>query len=457
MEKLRVSKNGRYLETHTGKPFFYLADTAWTIANKLSPKEVNIYFDDRIEKGFNVIQMVLLDPETKNILSLYDGTEALEAENNPMSISEKYWEHMDWIIELANQKRLYITLLPVWGQFITGDNWADEESEILIDEHNANEYGQMVGKHYNKYNHIIWCLGGDRHPIHRGRDYRGVWRKMAEGLAEGVLDKKLKWNSDREDWKDILITYHPTISDDPPCFSSSQYFQNDEWISFHMLQSGHRDNVRSYDQIYQDINRTPRKPVIDGEPNYEDWYFPTPDGGSFHTAWNVRKRAYWAVFAGAFGHTYGHVSVWRMLADDEKDDTMIYSWQEALQREGACQMKYLRKLVESVPFEKTIPAQEMLGVADNYLDIRREARVAEDGSFVMVYFTSGGQESIDVSRLQGEHLQYYWISPRDGEMYNDVGMQINQSRHIKNNYENIVFRAPTKGKEQDWILIIGVI
>lgn len=33
-----------------------------------------------------------------------------------------------------------------------------------------------------------------------------VW--LAEGLAEGLTGKCLKYDSDREEWKKLLITYH---------------------------------------------------------------------------------------------------------------------------------------------------------------------------------------------------------------------------------------------------------
>jgi hypothetical protein len=49
---LQVSPNGRYfveLDPTTGKqtPFFYLADTAWTLFNHPSPAEVDLYLEDR--------------------------------------------------------------------------------------------------------------------------------------------------------------------------------------------------------------------------------------------------------------------------------------------------------------------------------------------------------------------------------------------------------------------------
>ena len=42
------------------KPFFWLGDTAWLLAQKLTADEANVYFADRAEKNFNVIQTVLV-------------------------------------------------------------------------------------------------------------------------------------------------------------------------------------------------------------------------------------------------------------------------------------------------------------------------------------------------------------------------------------------------------------
>lgn len=61
----------------------------------------------------------------------------------------------------------------------------------------------------------------------------------------------------------------------------------------------------------------PTKPVIDGEPSYEN----IPQGlhdpkEVLWKACDVRRYAYWSVFAGAFGHTYGNNSIMQMKKRD---------------------------------------------------------------------------------------------------------------------------------------------
>lgn len=57
---LKVSDNGRYLEDKAGKPFLYLGCTAWELFHKLNREEATEYLGNRKEKGFTVIQAVVL-------------------------------------------------------------------------------------------------------------------------------------------------------------------------------------------------------------------------------------------------------------------------------------------------------------------------------------------------------------------------------------------------------------
>ena len=58
--KLRVTDNHRYLQYEDGTPFFYLGDTAWELFHRLNREEAVRYLTNRAEKGFTVIQAVVL-------------------------------------------------------------------------------------------------------------------------------------------------------------------------------------------------------------------------------------------------------------------------------------------------------------------------------------------------------------------------------------------------------------
>ncbi len=52
---LQISKDGHSL-LKDGKPYFWLGDTGWLLLTQ-SPEDVEYYFEDRVAKGFNTIQI----------------------------------------------------------------------------------------------------------------------------------------------------------------------------------------------------------------------------------------------------------------------------------------------------------------------------------------------------------------------------------------------------------------
>ncbi len=58
LPRIQVHPDGRFLMTDQGKPFFWLADTAWELFHRLTRDEARRYFANRSQKGFNVIQAV---------------------------------------------------------------------------------------------------------------------------------------------------------------------------------------------------------------------------------------------------------------------------------------------------------------------------------------------------------------------------------------------------------------
>ena len=90
-----------------------------------------------------------------------------------------------------------------------------------------------------------------------------------------------------------------------------------------MMQSGHRrrDDV-NHAMITADRAMVPVKPVIDGEPRYENHPVDfDPDRNGWFDDVDVRAAAYRAVFAGAFGHTYGCHDIWQFVTEGREPVT----------------------------------------------------------------------------------------------------------------------------------------
>ena len=55
---------------------------------------------------------------------------------------------------------------------------------------------------------------------------------------------------------------------------------------------------------------------MDAEPGYEDHPAGFDKKNGYLDDHDVRKSAYWALFAGAHGHTYGCHDIWQFLRSD---------------------------------------------------------------------------------------------------------------------------------------------
>ena len=184
----------------------------------------------------------------------------------------------------------------------------------------------------------MWILGGDR-PVETDR-HKAILRAMARGLRAG-------------DGGAHLITLHP-----PGGNGSSTWFHDEDWLDFNMRQNGHvAEFTGRYDQTKADYDRTPIKPVVDGEPIYEDHPVSFDAKKLGHSiASDVRRPLYWDLFSGAFGHTYGNHAVWQMWTPTRAPiNNPLMPWYEAIEQPGAAQMQYGRALIESRPFLTRVP------------------------------------------------------------------------------------------------------
>ena len=424
--QLSVSANKRFLVTKEGKPFFWLGDTAWELFHRLSREEADRYLKNRAEKGFTVIQAVAL----AELDGLHDpnfyGEIPLE-NDDPTKPRDAYFKHVDYIIDKAAQLGIYIALLPSWGDKVFKDRWG--AGPEIFNAENAKVYGRWIGNRYKNKNNIIWVIGGDRTPDERAI---AIWRSMAGGIVEGVggHDK-------------ALMTFHPQ----PNAVQeggSSKYFHNDKWLDLNMLQTGHCRENNVWDRIQVVYNRTPVKPVLDGEPLYEDHpvCFNAKDLG-LSSAYDVRKHAYIDVFAGAFGHTYGCHDIWQMYAPNRISINGAHiPWYEAIDLPGAGQMKYLRQLIESRPMLDRVPDQSLVLNAFGANDRIQSTRGKD---YLFVYTTQGKPININMGKVTGNEVVASWFNPKNGES-KEAGKFSNKGKQT--------FAPPTSGYGHDWVLIL---
>lgn len=482
---IRVSPDGHFLTKPDGEPFFWLADTGWSLFTRLTREEADDYLRDRATKGFTVIQAVaagspLDDWDVPNRYGALPFKEEDPSQPNPV-----YFEHVDWVVKRAASYGLRMALLPVWGGSAIAGQFGKPQR---LNAGNAEALGRWVASRYRGQG-IVWVLGGDTNPVwaknwqvakdEQGQekfigdqtvvDYRPVYDAMANGIVAG-------------EGGDPFITYHPTplspLGAALPL--TSLFFADRSWLDMNMLQSGHtalssgrylggdvivRRQMRifqynttyNYEPVSYEYHSSPTRPVVDGEPRFEDLAISLDETGSkgFWSGYDARNAAYHAVFAGAAGHTYGHHYVWQFYKSDgtAKNPSSVYElapkrldWREALERPAAAQMQHLKALMLSRPYFTRIPDQSLIagdaGEGTAHISGTRD----QQGDYAMIYLPHGQTVAVDFSKLSGSRMMAWWYDPRTGA-----------ATRVRNEIPRTgvrTFTPPTSGPENDWVLVL---
>ncbi len=431
--RLAVAPNRRFLQTADGRPFFWLGDTGWLLFKKLDRAEAERYLENRRAKGFNVIQvMVLHGAGDRNaygapaLTAADPGRPAVTPGADPSKPGEyDFWDHVDWIVDTAAAKGIYMAMVCAWGAVANSGR---------LNANNVGTYTRFLAERYRDKPNIVWITGGDI----RGDRHAEIWRAMGRTLK--ALDPG------------HLVTFHPFGRT-----QSSTWFHAEPWLDFNMFQSGHR----RYDQdtapgakgednwryVQEDYAKSPPKPTIDGEPSYEK----IPQGlhdpkEPLWTDKEVRRYAYWSVFAGAFGHTYGHSAIMQMRKPSERRGAYgtVSPWFEAMDDPGAGQMQWVKNLMLSRPFLERLPDQELVAGANG---VRHEYVVATRGrSYAMLYTYTGRPFEVRLGRITGESVTAWWYDPRTGHARRFAAFP---NRGVRR------FTPPgTPAPGNDWVLVL---
>lgn len=446
LEPLRVSDNKRFLVKRDGTPFFWLGDTAWTLIEKSTRErtanqpEVERYFIDRAAKGFTVIQTSLLFGVRANA---YDQHPFVDSDFTKPRIvpgaGNDYWDMADDIIEMAEKHKLYLALLPAWSNSLADD------SPVVLNPKVAYAYGHFLGRRYRSKSHIIWVLGGDPGRPNKNVDNPlklAMTRAMVEGIADGVND--VDKQDGLADYTTTLMSYHPPGRGR----SSALYLHKEEWLDFNMIQTASRLAITNYVFVKRDYEMMPAKPVLDSEVAYEysiSLNRQEPQDQRI-TPWHVRKAAYWAMFAGAFGHTYGHRSFIQWVRDGEKlNNGGDVPWFKSLDAPGAIQMRYLRNLLESHPFLNRVPKQELITEGQHDGLNHAQATGDADGSYAFVYLPTGLPLTVNLEKLSGKQVVAHWFDPRQGTTKKIGKFSSTGAKR---------FVPPSNGDGNDWVLML---
>ena len=456
-QPLSVDDSGHYLLDHTGTPFFWIGDTAWELLHRLNREEMDQYLSTRHQQGFNVVQTVALyeiQPETPNaygdrpLEELDGGIPAITFGNNPDDeMAYDYWDQVEYFLRAARERGLLVALLPCWGEYVSPRkkdkaNFATPEAGYY--------FGWFIGDRFKAYNdNLIWMLGGDRLPDEAIQGVE-IWRAMAEGITDGVNNLEAGFDG-QANYSKTFMTYH--------CYqSSSRWFHEDEWIDFHSWGSyhGQQNFERAYRAALNDWRLPQPKPTLNSEPAYErfpvNYDFEQGRQGYFDD-YDTRQLAYWSVFSGTCGHTYGANGVWQMHKEASistlpyASDPYLLDWETALNLPGASQMQHLRRLMETFPFTLFSPNEAFVASHPFRPEHGSYTVALTSPDVALVYSSHSEAFSLDWRQLDYQRIYARWYDPRTGLYSNPAQWNITED------FQQIDPPGEIE-RGNDWVLVI---
>lgn len=432
---LKVSLNKRFFTTADGKPFFWLGDTGWLLFVKCTREDAVFYLDTRKQQGFNVVQVMVLHDfnNTKNVygdwaLNDFDVSRPATTTGADFRNAEQYdyWDHVDFIIDEAAKRGIYMALVPTWGSNVKSGK---------INEQQAEAYAKFLAKRYRNKSNIIWLNGGDIN----GKEGYAVWEKL------GSTIKNFDPNH--------LMTFHPRGRT-----SSTDWFHQSLWLDFNMFQSGHKSYAQdtsskerrhfgedNWKYVEEDYVMDPVKPTLDGEPSYEDIPYGLHDTlTGYWRAPDIRRYAYWSVLAGGAGFTYGHNSVMQYYMPGDTGISFFpqQDWKKGIKAEAAEQMRHLKKLIGSYSYFDREPAQALIRQNGEKYD---RIQAAKGKSYAFFYTYTGRNLDIETGKLGFIPGKASWFDPRTGLKKSVPGFNMRTSS----------FDPPGETKAgNDWLLIL---
>ena len=325
---LQAKAGGRYMEHHDGTPFFWLADTWWMgFCERFRwPDDFHLLTEDRVEKGYNVIQIVAgLYPDMPWLDERGRNEAGFPWDEPYEQLNPAYFDMADRRIQHLVDNGLVPCIVGCWGWFLV---WTGVEK---------------MKRHW-------------RNLIARWGAYPVVWTLSGEAAMPFYLSESREEDADlqRRGWTELghyvreadpfgrMATIHPTRS-------GRAQVEDVSVMDVEMLQTGH-DSWRSVPQTVQLVNDAydaqPTMPFFNSEVCYEGIGEASRD--------EVQRFMFWTcVLSGACGHTYGANGIWqfngREVPYGASPHGMAWGhtpWEEAYKLKGCAHLAIGKRILE---------------------------------------------------------------------------------------------------------------
>lgn len=354
-----------------GKPYFYLADTVWSVFSNATEEEWEEYLDYRRSQRFNALQISVL-PIIHDASDTVVGVPPFAVNDaggwNFYEPQPEFFAKAERMLEAAVSKGFVPALVILWNDFVPG-TWANkfvDQAKYTMPYDAVKPYTEYVVRRFAKFNPVYFISGDTVFEDETVIDYYALVLDTVKELAP-----------------DALTALHPASN----FHRLPDRLMESPNLDFYIYQSGHNleDQYNTYELAQAFLAKPVRRPVLNSEPCYEGHGHGNRFGrfGAFDL-----RRAFWSsVLAGAkAGFTYGAHGIWSWHRrgarfTNENWSKLPLDWKTALRLEGAWDVGYAAWLFGQYGMHRLNPAQQLL--ASPFADIRVGA--AEDRSLLAVY------------------------------------------------------------------------
>jgi RHS repeat-associated protein len=369
---LKLEPGERYVVDQNDALFPIFGDAAWAMLLKLTAPEVEIYLEDRRQRGFNTIGVHLLEhlqpKENRYGEKPFTGT-LTTGEDDFTTPNEAYFAHVDLVLRIAASKGLNVALHPAYlGDPGTGKGWFDEMAANGSARIAA--WGQYVGQRYETFDNILWVQAGDWDDIDKQ-----IVRDVAAGIR--VHDQR------------HLMTLHGRYG-----VSVLEGWSAEPWLDVSTFNAGSvfrnvfEDGLREYGHVSE-------KPFFHIEGEYELVAAPTA----------VRQQVFEAFLSGSFGHIYGNGTV----------SSFASGWEAQLDSLGARSMSLAWTFLSDFPWHEMVPDSDrelvISGASTGLGPV--PAGLSADASAALLYLPVNGSLTIDLSKFSAP-VMARWVDPISG-------------------------------------------
>ncbi len=439
---LKVSENRRYLVDQNNKPFRIQGDSAQSLIANLTYAEAQLYFSDRQAKGFNAININLLEHKfAVHAPANRTGDQPFTSPGDFSKPNEAYFAFADSIIDLAASKGMLVSLAVMYLGYNAGDEgWWSVLTNATNTQSICYKFGLYIGNRYKNRKNVLWVIGGDYMPP-PGSEGELRLHKFLEGIKSAGATQL--WAGDWEP---------NSISTDELAFASSM----DLNAVYTYGIKGH--SGATYLEARTAFTSAPSRPAYLKETGYEEEHGDQGDPAS------VRKYEYRAVLGGCTaGAFFGHRDTWEFATNKWWSGFGFghAPWQKALNSPGTFDMVRLGQLLDTVPWFDLIPSG-LAGTKNiitqgggNYGEADYITTAATfDGKVLLAYVppTSKPSTTIEIDlAILGGSAGARWFDPASGKYTEIAGSPLP-------NRGAMLFTTPGRngGGATDWVLVLQV-